>query len=209
MRSDMDVLSLLFRWRRDQREARQDARDAQRLRRESREELHTLVDRDVSVWQKLFDSERDEGKREELRDELVRRLRAQAVLLDSAIVGHPEFQTLPANAARMLGEGNTSSNIQARLTRLAEDVIREGQCERALTILCLAQEIDPQPDPWITLAKAHALSHAGQFDEAVVELDELIAQPEMRRRGLTEKSLLLMQLKCYSRKEMILRPPMS
>lgn len=189
----MDILSALFWWRRDRREARQEERDAERLRRESRHELHTLLDRDVSAWQKLFDSERDEGEREQLRQELLRRLRAQAVLLDDAIVRHPDFQTLPSNAAELLGEGNTGPGIPRRLTALAGELIRDGHSEQALQILCLAQEVDPQPNPWIALEKAHALSHVGQMDQAVGEFDALASQPSMRRRALTEKSLLLMQ----------------
>jgi len=189
----MNIIELLFWFRRDQREARQEERDTRRLGLEYRQELHTLFDRDISAWQKLFDSERDEAKKEQLQRELLRRIRAQALLLDDAIVRHPDFQMMPSGPTTLLGEPGPSTTLAARLRALAQDLIRTDRPEQALHILSLIQEMDPGPDPWIRIDKAHAFEHMGKIDDAVNELNSALGQAQTRRRALAEKALLLVE----------------
>lgn len=182
---------MIFWWRRDQREARQEARDAQRLKRESRQELHALFDRDVGAWEKLFDAEQDEAKKERIRQEFTNRLMAQVVLLDEAIVRHPEFRMLPSSATVLLGKGSVSVSVPARLRSLADEITKKGHPEQALQVLSLVEELDPEPSPWTRIYKAHAFDRMGKIDDALAELDHATSQASTHRRALADKCALL------------------
>jgi tetratricopeptide (TPR) repeat protein len=189
----MDILNAIFWWRRDQREARQEARDAQRLKRESRQELHGLFDREIGALQKLFDVEQDEARKEKIRQEFANRLMAQVVLLDEDIVRHPDFRMVPSSATTLLGKGSGAVSVPARLRSLADEITKKGHPEQTLEVLSLVEELEPEPSPWTAIYKAHAFDRMGKIDDALAELDRAMSQASTHRRALADKCALLMQ----------------
>ena len=190
MPSVMDILSVLFRWRRDQREARQEARDEKRLYRESRRDLFELLGQSVAICERRASLAPGDP---ELSRELGERLRLQQLVVDREIGIHPKSPLLTGPPALPTPGGKSQPDVKGRLVTVVEGLLKSGQCSSGLELLDLADEASRTFDPQIVYLRTRCLEDLGRVEEALTEVERLIASSGDKGRAQSMKCFLLLR----------------
>ncbi|MGB6837174.1 MAG: hypothetical protein WBF66_05680 [Dehalococcoidia bacterium] len=181
----MNIIDLIFRWRRDRREGRQEVREERRDARESLDQL-------LTVLKMVIDTAPDDATRARAKEEVFGKFRAMAAVLEREILPGAVLPGRVEPEQILLPEDASTSSMPGRLVSLAKELRRAKQPLPALELLRLAHELGGGDDPDFMLAKAALLGEVARLPEAMAEIDRLAERPGERRTALKWKCLLLL-----------------